>query len=183
MIRRPPRSTRTDTLFPYTTLFRSSVTCTRLGTSATSASSATAPNTARGLWRPRWTACFSQDRPAAGLVAWVDMALRASCGGGNRSASYATHQTDWREGCPRFEPIPKTPLPNPPLPSQEREQRPAASAAPTGLVADAHAARTAASPGARAARRRHLLRFASDRTRPGPAPRRPPPRKTGRAHL
>src|SRR3546814_6236456 len=29
MIRRPPRSTRTDTLFPYTTLFRSpvSVTC------------------------------------------------------------------------------------------------------------------------------------------------------------
>src|SRR3546814_16884240 len=28
MIRRPPRSTRTDTLFPYTTLFRSAVLCT-----------------------------------------------------------------------------------------------------------------------------------------------------------
>src|SRR3546814_3075573 len=28
MIRRPPRSTRTDTLFPYTTLFRSTVTPT-----------------------------------------------------------------------------------------------------------------------------------------------------------
>src|SRR3546814_8920693 len=27
MIRRPPRSTRTDTLFPYTTLFRSRVEC------------------------------------------------------------------------------------------------------------------------------------------------------------
>src|SRR3546814_16605363 len=27
MIRRPPRSTRTDTLFPYTTLFRSAVLC------------------------------------------------------------------------------------------------------------------------------------------------------------
>src|SRR3546814_1376656 len=27
MIRRPPRSTRTDTLFPYTTLFRSSRRC------------------------------------------------------------------------------------------------------------------------------------------------------------
>src|SRR3546814_13325341 len=27
MIRRPPRSTRTDTLFPYTTLFRSAVGC------------------------------------------------------------------------------------------------------------------------------------------------------------
>src|SRR3546814_15072870 len=33
MIRRPPRSTRTDTLFPYTTLFRSSSTnmCGALG--------------------------------------------------------------------------------------------------------------------------------------------------------
>src|SRR3546814_3433435 len=31
MIRRPPRSTRTDTLFPYTTLFRSAGSChTRL---------------------------------------------------------------------------------------------------------------------------------------------------------
>src|SRR3546814_11584510 len=29
MIRRPPRSTRTDTLFPYTTLFRSVRTCQR----------------------------------------------------------------------------------------------------------------------------------------------------------
>src|SRR3546814_2951309 len=28
MILRPPRSTRTDTLFPYTTLFRSNVFCT-----------------------------------------------------------------------------------------------------------------------------------------------------------
>src|SRR3546814_4185214 len=28
MIRRPPRSTRTDTLFPYTTLFRSRNNCT-----------------------------------------------------------------------------------------------------------------------------------------------------------
>src|SRR3546814_9122523 len=27
MIRRPPRSTRTDTLFPYTTLFRSALMC------------------------------------------------------------------------------------------------------------------------------------------------------------
>src|SRR3546814_2025536 len=31
MIRRPPRSTRTDTLFPYTTLFRSGATPTGLG--------------------------------------------------------------------------------------------------------------------------------------------------------
>src|SRR3546814_952884 len=31
MIRRPPRSTRTDTLFPYTTLFRSSYALASLG--------------------------------------------------------------------------------------------------------------------------------------------------------
>src|SRR3546814_14891669 len=31
MIRRPPRSTRTDTLFPYTTLFRSGHDCDRRG--------------------------------------------------------------------------------------------------------------------------------------------------------
>src|SRR3546814_13237168 len=31
MIRRPPRSTRTDTLFPYTTLFRSSLNWTLTG--------------------------------------------------------------------------------------------------------------------------------------------------------
>src|SRR3546814_6329585 len=32
MIRRPPRSTRTDTLFPYTTLFRSGRTDRSIGT-------------------------------------------------------------------------------------------------------------------------------------------------------
>src|SRR3546814_6240138 len=31
MIRRPPRSTRTDTLFPYTTLFRSHLQCVARG--------------------------------------------------------------------------------------------------------------------------------------------------------
>src|SRR3546814_8914049 len=31
MLRRPPRSTRTDTLFPYTTLFRSRVEVQRIG--------------------------------------------------------------------------------------------------------------------------------------------------------
>src|SRR3546814_5960244 len=43
MIRRPPRSTRTDTLFPYTTLFRSRVT-----TSARSSNSSRL-DTARAL--------------------------------------------------------------------------------------------------------------------------------------
>src|SRR3546814_15533894 len=38
MIRRPPRSTRTDTLFPYTTLFRSATTCHRYCTGTRSES-------------------------------------------------------------------------------------------------------------------------------------------------
>src|SRR3546814_11276095 len=37
MIRRPPRSTRTDTLFPYTTLFRSRCSSTASTTSLTTA--------------------------------------------------------------------------------------------------------------------------------------------------
>src|SRR3546814_3934789 len=38
MIRRPPRSTRTDTLFPYTTLFRSSPCSARLPKTASQSS-------------------------------------------------------------------------------------------------------------------------------------------------
>src|SRR3546814_8722936 len=57
MIRRPPRSTRTDTLFPYTTLFRSC--CTR-------------GRTGGGTSRPCCTSCVGavsrggrQQKPAA----------------------------------------------------------------------------------------------------------------------
>src|SRR3546814_14191738 len=55
MIRRPPRSTRTDTLFPYTTLFRSSP-----GSTPTSASSPgpmaprVSPSTVTLAEVPRW---------------------------------------------------------------------------------------------------------------------------------
>src|SRR3546814_16242690 len=44
MIRRPPRSTRTDTLFPYATLFRSS--SSRSTVSSRSRSTATSPTSA-----------------------------------------------------------------------------------------------------------------------------------------
>src|SRR3546814_12707623 len=49
MIRRPPRSTRTDTLFPYTTLFRSTFSNTAVGrfvTMTNDRSSSTCPGTA-----------------------------------------------------------------------------------------------------------------------------------------
>src|SRR3546814_11691733 len=47
MIRRPPRSTRTNTLFPYTTLFRSRTRC--LQTTAT-----TRPGWPGPAWRGAW---------------------------------------------------------------------------------------------------------------------------------
>src|SRR3546814_10810605 len=43
MIRRPPRSTRTDTLFPYTTLFRSSIAIDQLSSAALAASDSISP--------------------------------------------------------------------------------------------------------------------------------------------
>src|SRR3546814_7181935 len=44
MIRRPPRSTRTDTLFPYTTLFRSAPSISRASTSRKRSASCRAAN-------------------------------------------------------------------------------------------------------------------------------------------
>src|SRR3546814_6638592 len=52
MIRRPPRSTRTDTLFPYTTRFRSIVQAGGLGISSRCASPNAAEFVLRALDRP-----------------------------------------------------------------------------------------------------------------------------------
>src|SRR3546814_1662053 len=51
MIRRPPRSTRTDTLFPYTTLFRSALSRRPRRWLATRPS---------GSWAPTWTSSSSR---------------------------------------------------------------------------------------------------------------------------
>src|SRR3546814_3421853 len=57
MIRRPPRSTRTDTLFPYTTLFRSPRTATRRRRSAARTPARSTGSRVvrrlRGWWRPQ----------------------------------------------------------------------------------------------------------------------------------
>src|SRR3546814_15573956 len=50
MIRRPPRSTRTDTLFPYTTLFRSPFPETTIAVTGTNGKTSTVEMT-RQLWR------------------------------------------------------------------------------------------------------------------------------------
>src|SRR3546814_6230239 len=51
MIRRPPRSTRTDTLFPYTTLFRSCCEWRNVSAVESPTSSTTTPSDGR---RRRW---------------------------------------------------------------------------------------------------------------------------------
>src|SRR3546814_7076340 len=78
MIRRPPRSTRTDTLFPYTTLFRSegdkpmnAVTGTRCSPASGDAAPATAPKVLR-----RGIAAVA----GAGLLMWTGVASAATAG-------------------------------------------------------------------------------------------------------
>src|SRR3546814_11720588 len=50
MIRRPPRSTRTDTLFPYTTLFRSSFSRRSVIAISVGHLSATSPSSVLKVW-------------------------------------------------------------------------------------------------------------------------------------
>src|SRR3546814_17424491 len=69
MIRRPPRSTRTDTLFPYTTLFRSSVIEEYLGTGAARAGVAHRPEIIRCRYAD--DAAFGKPRDLAPKVKGV----------------------------------------------------------------------------------------------------------------
>src|SRR3546814_20950223 len=62
MIRRPPRSTRTDTLFPYTTLFRSRPAADPDRLCRGRRSGAGGPDRARGLWRRPWAGKGALDR-------------------------------------------------------------------------------------------------------------------------
>src|SRR3546814_5188224 len=69
MIRRPPRSTRTDTLFPYTTLFRSRIRATGLRTAAGAAPRrAGAAHGQHHLRRPARRAASSARRLLQGVV-------------------------------------------------------------------------------------------------------------------
>src|SRR3546814_9114941 len=77
MIRRPPRSTRTDTLFPYTTLFRSvaGVTLTALGAGAST------------LWDDRNAVEVELDHEGMWLEGRADESLLA---GANRSEEHTS---------------------------------------------------------------------------------------------
>src|SRR3546814_4629608 len=81
MIRRPPRSTRTDTLFPYTTLFRS---CH--GGKPCPARSMPSPRK-RCRWRPRQTHCAAS---RAYYEIWLDAEQRADSGSEERSEEHTS---------------------------------------------------------------------------------------------
>src|SRR3546814_11471675 len=68
MIRRPPRSTRTDTLFPYTTLFRSRAQyvangCVYCHSQQPRSSGQTLADQARGWGRPSTPGDYAYDAP------------------------------------------------------------------------------------------------------------------------
>src|SRR3546814_2911892 len=77
MIRRPPRSTRTDTLFPYTTLFRSH---TGIGTDNCAACTP---------WRSssQTSACLSRRRNKR---QGINLRVSAGCSGGGRSEEHTS---------------------------------------------------------------------------------------------
>src|SRR3546814_3067030 len=61
MIRRPPRSTRTDTLFPYTTLFRSLVRAMRITSLPPTEPTRSAPSLAKVTGTPPTAALRSEE--------------------------------------------------------------------------------------------------------------------------
>src|SRR3546814_9953858 len=79
MIRRPPRSTRTDTLFPYTTLFRSVAQCAGERRTADKRRECLDRQRRRGAWRRRHGAPHRGHGPD-GHRETVDLPdLRATC--------------------------------------------------------------------------------------------------------
>src|SRR3546814_11623844 len=68
MIRRPPRSTRTDTLFPYTTLFRSVVEAFRDNVRFSSAHGVSLDPTASGPHAHRTMSFLAMDPPMHGRM-------------------------------------------------------------------------------------------------------------------
>src|SRR3546814_7969882 len=97
MIRRPPRSTRTDTLFPYTTLFRSRVARGRCGATHLDSCESTADRSdgesARCAWSAAASPCCAASRNARVICALADGANDADADGdgdGERSEEHTS---------------------------------------------------------------------------------------------
>src|SRR3546814_17653417 len=93
MIRRPSKSTRTDTLYPYTTLFRSSAgQAPRLSASSTGADGDSAPSSAtRCASTSGWIAstAIAKSLATAMRVSFARSAPSERTSGGNRARSRA----------------------------------------------------------------------------------------------
>src|SRR3546814_13609035 len=85
MIRRPPRSTRTDTLFPYTTLVRSVLLAVLVHQPA--------DGTARGIVHPGDTACADADKALfrRGRSAAPEGHADTDDGGGGQAYEHGSH--------------------------------------------------------------------------------------------
>src|SRR3546814_9495774 len=86
MIRRPPSSTRTDTLFPYTTLFRSA----RAGRCQLSGPYSCPDHRLRRKHDFRFSACGDRLRLAADELRSVPLAARIRSGPGERSEEHTS---------------------------------------------------------------------------------------------
>src|SRR3546814_7612480 len=87
MIRRPPRSTRTDTLFPYTTLFRSdhgtdlhrASDSKQPGLCGLEGSQSCRPGTAPDLWRGQRTAGTRSEEHTSELQSLMRISYAVFC--------------------------------------------------------------------------------------------------------
>src|SRR3546814_16934555 len=91
MIRRPPRSTRTDTLFPYTTLFRSRRYWPAAGLVDTHRTYASCDRVRRGV--QHWRFQIAEEIPSAGLATGSTLPRRADkTPGGNHRPNTFQHE-------------------------------------------------------------------------------------------
>src|SRR3546814_5232048 len=92
MIRRPPRSTRTDTLFPYTTLFRSSC---GYGEPGAYGAGACGGRSQTSRWIPTATKSANYSGGAVGTSRWMTMPAPASASAGRRCFHYTAGSTEF----------------------------------------------------------------------------------------
>src|SRR3546814_3258292 len=100
MIRRPPRSTRTDTLFPYTTLFRSAAVKRQQATLAerhAGIKQAAQARALHGARRPAYLLSGLLECGVCGGVYAIVVGDRYGCAGHHRGRSCANGRTIRRE--------------------------------------------------------------------------------------
>src|SRR3546814_6836131 len=119
MIRRPPRSTRTDTLVPYTTLFRAGAgRDDRGGVSADRGQRANLLSVAQGIWRPEDRSGASDEGSGEGECAASSCDLGPDAGQADPAAARPGTLLSPARRSPCLDPISMI------LPASERRLRP-----------------------------------------------------------